>query len=613
MIVKTMVSVLALCSLASIATATEFFVSPNGDDTNPGTTQRPFQTLARAQQAVRKVDRTESDDVVVNLAAGCYRLAKPFRLTEEDSGSNTCRVVYRSQDGPGKARLLGSVPLVGWQEHHDGIWKIDLPEGMLFHTLFENGQRAHKARFPNYEHQPDFPTARGRYLVAEDGTPKRYNKKGEKPPQGPGWLTYPVEDAPPAPLGSKTKLLIYTGGKCDWFRNVYNVKSIDPETRKLVFEANALPFGVGAGARFFLEDDLAFLDAPGEFHVDESSNTLYYKPIGSGHPDTLCVAAPVMTRLIEIQGKSRERCVENIRIEGLALEETDGFPTPWWGTHYGRKDGALIWMSNTQGIEVRQCHLNNGGRNGIMLIGHNLDNLVTRCWIEHMGVNGVTLCNRFSSSDEKKATADRCLGNRIHNCRIHNIGEIHTYASCVNLFNVENNDIGHCELHDSVRYAVTLRGNTGDQYGPPVSTNHPPCKNNRMHHLRVYRCGQDGGDMGALHCANLNNPGGGCVNTFEQITVVDCRAVPLMKDYAPDGIFLDWPKMSMDQVFRNIHIVRCQGRQIRSNRPENADSALTENVSWKDGFREELMDRENIGLTDGFPVDYGGKSSVPTK
>ena len=248
-----------------------------------------------------------------------------------------------------------------------------------------------------------------------------------------------------------------------------------------------------------------------------------------------------------------------------------------------------------------------------MMIGHNVDNLVTECRIEHMGVNGVTLSNRFSTAGGKSAAEDRCEHNRVHNCRIHDIGEIHTYAACVNLFNVSYNEVSHCELHDSVRYAVTLRGNTGEQYGPPVWTNLPGTKDNHMHHLRIYRCGQDGGDMGALHCANLNNPRGDCVNTFEQITAADTRAIPSMKDIAPDGIFLDWPKMAMHQVFRHIHIIRCQGLQVRSNRPDNAASAQTENVSWKPGFREELMDYEHIGLTDEFPAELGGRSPVATR
>ena len=587
-----------------------FYVSPSGDDRAAGTKEAPFRTLLRAQAAIRAAAPAMAGDLIVNLAAGLYRLSHTFELTEADSGHNGHRVVYRSADGLGRACLSGSVPLVGWKEHRNGIWKIELPESMVFHTLYENGRRAWKARFPNYEHHPDMPTARGRYLVTEDGMPKPKRDAEPSEKKGPGWLVYHPGDEPPVLLGSKAKILIFAGGKCDWMRQVHGVVDIDRSSRRLTFDARVLPWGVAARARYFLEDDLAFLDAPGEFYLDEKAHTLFYMPMGKGHPDKLAITAPVLRRLIQIQGKSRDTCARNLTLEGLTLEQTDGFPMGWWSTQWGRRDGALIWMGNTQQIEVRNCHLRHSGRNGIMMIGHNLGNLITGCRIEHMGLNGVTLCNRFSSPDRKAATPDRCEHNRVLNCHVHDIGEIHTYAACVNLFNVSHNEIGHCELHDSVRYAVTVRGNTGAQYGPPVWTAHPGAKDNRIHHLRVYRCGQDGGDMGALHCANLNNPDGDCINTFEQITIADSRAIPSMQDIGPDGIFLDWPKMAMHQVFHHLHIVRCQGLQIRSNRPDNAASAQTENVSWEAGFREEKMDYENIGLTAEFPAEFGGRPPV---
>ncbi len=595
------------------------YVSPAGDDRAAGTEQAPFRTLGRAQQAARILAKDMQGDVVVNLAPGEYRLDRTLEFTEADSGRHGFRVIYRSAAGPGKARLLGSVPLKGWKVHRDGIWKIDLPPKTLFHTLYEQGRRLHKARYPNYEYHPDMPTALGRYLVTVDGTPKGTDRNRGNT-RGPAWLAYRPEDAPPVTSVTKMQIEIFTGGKWDWMRDIYPVTAIDPQSHRLTFFADSLPFGVGVGARFFLEDELGLLDTAGEFFVDDKAHTLYCMPWGKGHPDQLGLAAPLVGRLIQIRGKSADACVERLCLDGLALEETDDAPPTgwwrppgWWNTGYGLRDGALVWMSNASHVEIRNCHLKNSGRSGIMLIGHNTENLITGCWIEHTGVNGVTLCNRFLAPDGKSATTDRCEHNRVDNCRIDHVGELHTYAECVTVFNASFNDVGHCDLHDSVRYAVTLRGNTGEQYGPPVSTNYPPTKGNRLHHLRVARCGQDGGDMGALHTANLNNPGGGCVNTFEQITVADTRAIPSMKDIPPDGIFLDWPKMSMDQVFRNVEIVRPQGTQLRTHKPENGASAQTENVSWKPGFQPSRMEYDKIGVTPEFSAEYGGRPAATSK
>ncbi len=596
---------LAVLPPPSPAAEPALYVSPSGDDRAEGTQQSPFRTLHRARDAVRSLARDMQSDIVVNVAPGEYRLDRTLEFTEADSGRNGFRVVYRSAAGPGKARLLGSRPLTGWVPHRDGIWKIGLPSNTVFHTLYENGRRVLKARFPDLERVQEMPTALGRYAVTVDGSPKQ-NDKGVPRTKGPGWLVFRAEDTPPVTAVTKMRLHIYPGGTWDWVREVHEVTAIDPQARKLTFDIDST-FGVGVGARFFLEDELGFLNVPGEFFVDDKTRTLYYMPLGQGHPDTLGISYPVLGRMIQIQGKSREQCVERLDLEGLAIEETDNSPPlPLWADG-GRRDTALVWMKNASDIRIRNCHLRNGGRSGIAILGHNIGNRIDGCWIEHMGLNGVSLCNRFLAPNRTDPVLDRCESNRIHNTRISHVGELHTYAECVTVFNASHNEVGHCQLDNSVRYAITLRGNTGDQYGPPVSTLLPPTTGNRFHHILVERCGQDGGDMGALHAANLNNPGGGFVNTFEQITVADTAAIPSVKDIAPDGIFLDWPKMSMDQVFRNVRIVRAQGSQLRSHKPENGESATTENVSWTPGFREDRMDDANIGLTAEFPAAFGGR------
>ncbi|MDA3923198.1 MAG: hypothetical protein PF904_00680 [Kiritimatiellae bacterium] len=585
-------------------TGHSLYVSPEGDDMAAGTRRAPFRSLHRAQEAARSLTAGMTGDVVVNVAPGDYRLDRPLAFTSADSGSNGWHVVYRSKSGPGKARIIGSRILTGWQPYRDGIWRINLPEQTLFHTLYENGIRVHKARFPDRECILEMPVASGRYLTTVDGTPKQ-SDKGSSRKKGSGWLIYRQEDAPPVTDVTKMRIHIYPGGKCDWVREVHAVTSIDPQTRRLNFDKD--PFhGVGTDARFYLEDELGFLNVPGEFFVDEKAHTLYYMPLGQGHPDKLNISCSVLNRLIQFKGESQEHCVKNVVLDGFELAETDNSPPrPYWA-YQGMKDGALVWMNNAEHIEIRNCHLKNGGRTGVMMIGHNVSNRVTGCWIDHMGLNGVSLCNKFLAPGGKERTPGRCMFNRIDNTHISHVGELHTYAECVTIFNVSSNVVDHCQLDNSVRYAITVRGNTGAQYGPPVTTSHPPARGNQFHHISVFRCGQDGGDMGALHCAMLNNPGGGSVNTFDQITVADSQAIPSVQDYGPNGIFLDWPKMSMDQVFKNIHIIRSQGGPIRSNRPDNKDSMQWENVSWESGFCEELMDYDHIGLTPEFPSAFGG-------
>ena len=593
---------------ANTTRAHEFRVSPMGSDQQTGTEDSPYQTLQRAQQAAREAIKTATSDVVVNLAEGVYRLEEPLEFDVRDSGRDGHRVIYRSVAGPGKARILGSRRLRGWQQHTDRIWKLALPEGWVFHTMYENGQRVHKARFPNLEKQDGMPTALGRYLISEQGSPEL------DPGQDTGWLVYRPGDEPPVIDIQQMKIAVFPWGKCNWHRYNYAVRSIDSSTRKLTFDTMGCRTQILGRARYFLEDELAFLDAPGEFYLDESAHVLYYIPAGGGHPDGLNITAPCVKTLLRVCGESAERCVENLSFVGLALEETDDLSPvlAWWNQGWGARDFALVWMRNAARIEIRQCHLRNSGRSGVMMVGHNTDHLVEGCWIEQMAVNGVTLCNRFLPPNVQKRTTDTCQSNKILNCRIHDVGQLHIYAACVNVMNASDNEIAFCELFNSSRYATTMRGNTNSQHVTPHSfTRYPPAKGNRLHHLRMHHCGQDSGDMGAIHTATLNIPGGDCVNRFEQITIADTQAIPSMQDIPPDGIFLDWPFKSMHQIFRHVHIERAQGRPIRGNGAENVESAVTENVSWNSDFQERLMDYANIGLTTDFPAAFGGRCAVP--
>jgi hypothetical protein len=69
--------------------AARFYVSPGGDDENPGTLEQPFETLERAQTAVREVKTTEglpAGGLVVALREGAYRRTSSFTLSADDSG-----------------------------------------------------------------------------------------------------------------------------------------------------------------------------------------------------------------------------------------------------------------------------------------------------------------------------------------------------------------------------------------------------------------------------------------------------------------------------------------------------------------------------------------------
>ena len=91
------VGIIAICAAALLSAnlchAQPYFVSPTGDDANPGTQDQPFATLQRAQQAARQ----KRGDVF--LRGGTYYLSAPLVFTAQDSGAKDAPVVFQNYQG----------------------------------------------------------------------------------------------------------------------------------------------------------------------------------------------------------------------------------------------------------------------------------------------------------------------------------------------------------------------------------------------------------------------------------------------------------------------------------------------------------------------------------
>jgi hypothetical protein len=69
-------------------------VAPVGNDAGDGSEARPFQSLTRAQRAVRSANNNA--DVIVELADGIYRLSEPLQFRAVDGGQAGTRVMWKA-------------------------------------------------------------------------------------------------------------------------------------------------------------------------------------------------------------------------------------------------------------------------------------------------------------------------------------------------------------------------------------------------------------------------------------------------------------------------------------------------------------------------------------
>jgi len=100
--------------------ATEYHVSPSGNDKNEGTRQRPYRTISAAAQVAQPGD-------VITVHPGTYR----ERISPPRGGeSDVKRIVYQAAPGE-RVEIKGSEVVKDWVLVQDDVWKVTLPNSFF--------------------------------------------------------------------------------------------------------------------------------------------------------------------------------------------------------------------------------------------------------------------------------------------------------------------------------------------------------------------------------------------------------------------------------------------------------------------------------------------------
>jgi hypothetical protein len=123
--------VVAVASFAApaMAATTTLYASPTGSGTNCSSGQ-PC-SLPGAQAAVRSMVAGMSDDIVIQLADGVYRLSAPLRFTAADSGTSGHTVRWQAASSAHPV-LSGAHQITGWRlaDASRNIWQAGVGTGI---------------------------------------------------------------------------------------------------------------------------------------------------------------------------------------------------------------------------------------------------------------------------------------------------------------------------------------------------------------------------------------------------------------------------------------------------------------------------------------------------
>lgn len=443
--------ILAALLVSRVGTGVELFVSPLGSDANPGTRGRPLATLHQAQTVARS--RAGEEPVVVSLESGTYSLSRPLIFGPEDSGSATAQVTYAASPG-GKVVISGGQRLdLDWTPAANGIFRADTPGPI--DQLFVNGQRRHRARWPNFKEGPH-----GVDVGYSSGLePKKGKAASEVDPplQSYAGCFYDPKRFTSRRWKHPERAILHVFQSHRWGNMQWRLKDVDYDQHVIALGEGGWQIGTlwhetranwfRPSSRYYVENVFEELDAPGEWYHDPQERILYYTPFRGEDLTDAEVVGCGLKELVICKGTA-ERPVQHIKFSGLSFQHTgrtllDPYETRLRGD-WAIARRAAIRFDGAEDCVVTSCEFIGLGGNGVLLSNYNRRVAVTKSLFTDVGDSAVLVVG----SDD--AVRELRVHKKFH-VPLRQLTDLEPGPKSPNY-------PGDCRIHDNLMYRLGIFG-----------------------------------------------------------------------------------------------------------------------------------------------------------
>jgi parallel beta-helix repeat protein len=443
---KLILLILCVVSVLSCAYAEgdeiNLYVSPKGNDANPGTKELPLASIESAKMHVRQIKSSTKGNIIVWLRGGNYELGETLVFGLEDSGEGDQTISYRAYTGETPVLSSGH-EVKDWKKVKGNL--PGLPESAQGKVMVADVSDSFRTL---YDDEGILPRARSaKFIPLEGGSRNQIHC-----PEGllKNWSN--VEDV---------EMVVRPHHA--WIMNILPLVSVDVESQvattgiDATYAMNYLHF-LKTTESCWLENVLEELDEPGEWVLNTKEGKLYLWP-----RSTSKVVAPKLFELIRVEGKIDKEGpmdipVRNLQFCGLTFKHGErysltpddaGLQHDW---DMLDKNNALVRFRGTENCVIEQCHFLHSGSGAIRVDLYGQNNTISSNHIEHMGGGGILLCGYGPG------TKDVNKNNLIYNNNIHHVGEIYWHSSGIFLWQSGGNRVANNLIHHTNYTGLILSG-----------------------------------------------------------------------------------------------------------------------------------------------------------
>ena len=181
--------------------------------------------------------------------------------------------------------------------------------------------------------------------------------------------------------------------------------------------------GCGNGAEWFIENIFEELDAPGEWFYDETEMKLYLFPNGTDLPTS--GVGTMLHRLFNIQG-SMDRPVYNITLMNLTFTQTEptffeSYEVPSGGDWSIHRGGA-VFVEGADSFNIQKCRFDSPGGNALFLSNYVRNAVIEDNEFKYTGDSAIAAVGSVDLIDGTNGNQPRgtkIIGNLIHEIGIY--------------------------------------------------------------------------------------------------------------------------------------------------------------------------------------------------